>query len=96
MSRRQARGKVKWKKGPGGSRQLVTVRKGLVDFDKTRKKAESLGIILRGGDADESPECYKRLDDVLRYQGETIRVLHRLRPIAVAMARPDIHHHYRD
>jgi tRNA-splicing ligase RtcB len=39
---------------------------------------------------------YKRLDDVLDAHGETVRVRHRLRPIGVAMAGPDIADPYRD
>ena len=30
--------------------------------------------------------AYKNLEEVLSYQGETIKVLHRLKPIGVAMA----------
>jgi tRNA-splicing ligase RtcB len=35
---------------------------------------------------DESPMAYRRLPEVLAHHGETIRVLHTLRPFAVAMA----------
>jgi tRNA-splicing ligase RtcB len=44
------------------------------------------GVLLSGGDVDESPMAYRRLPDVLAAQGDTVRVLHRLRPFAVAMA----------
>ena len=44
------------------------------------------GVALRGGDVDESPMAYRRLPDVLAYHDGTIRVLHVLRPFAVAMA----------
>jgi tRNA-splicing ligase RtcB len=44
------------------------------------------GVMLRGGDVDESPMCYRRLPDVLGEHEGTIRVLHTLRPFAVAMA----------
>ena len=44
------------------------------------------GVLLSGGGLDESPMAYRRLPEVLAAQGETIRVLHRLRPVAVAMA----------
>ncbi len=43
-------------------------------------------VLLAGGDLDESPMAYRRLPDVLAHHGETIRVLHTLRPFAVAMA----------
>ena len=44
------------------------------------------GVQLVGGDLDESPMAYRRLDQVLAEHAGTIRVLHRLRPFAVAMA----------
>lgn len=89
MSRRKAKGKTKWVKGRDGKRKIITTSPGLVDFDKTQQKARELGIELRGGGADESPECYKSLEEVLKYQGNTIKVLHRLKPIGVAMAGDD-------
>jgi tRNA-splicing ligase RtcB (3'-phosphate/5'-hydroxy nucleic acid ligase) len=46
------------------------------------------GVLLRGGDVDESPMVYRRLPEVLREHEGTIRILHRLRPFAVAMAGP--------
>src|SRR5690606_32094725 len=48
MSRRQALGRTKWTKGPGGSRQLVILKQGIVDFEQTKSRARSLGIELRG------------------------------------------------
>jgi tRNA-splicing ligase RtcB len=53
-------------------------------------------IELRGGGPDEAPECYKRLPDVLAAHEGTIRVLHTLRPIGVAMAGKDTVDPYRD
>ena len=44
------------------------------------------GVQLAGGDLDESPMAYRRLPDVLAHHDGTIRVLHTLRPFAVAMA----------
>ena len=44
------------------------------------------GIMLHGGDVDESPMVYRRLSEVLAHHAETVRVLHVLRPFAVAMA----------
>lgn len=43
-------------------------------------------VELRGGGLDESPDCYKRLSSVLEAQGSSIRVLHTLTPLGVAMA----------
>ena len=44
------------------------------------------GVIVRGGDVDESPHVYRRLPDVLAAQGSTIEVLHTLTPLVVVMA----------
>jgi tRNA-splicing ligase RtcB len=44
------------------------------------------GVLVSGGDVDESPMAYRRLPDVLAQHAGTIRVLHTLRPFAVAMA----------
>jgi tRNA-splicing ligase RtcB (3'-phosphate/5'-hydroxy nucleic acid ligase) len=44
------------------------------------------GIELRGAGLDESPDCYKRLPQVLDEMGPTIRVIHTLKPLGVAMA----------
>ena len=54
------------------------------------------GIVLMGGGADEAPEVYKRLPDVLDAHGDTIRVKHRLRPLGVAMAGRDVSDPYKD
>lgn len=44
------------------------------------------GVTLVGGDLDESPMAYRRLENVLAHHSNSIRVLHTLRPFAVAMA----------
>ena len=44
------------------------------------------GVVLRGADTDEAPQAYKRLPDVLKHHAGTVRVLHTLKPIGVAMA----------
>jgi tRNA-splicing ligase RtcB len=44
------------------------------------------GVTLVGADLDESPMAYRRLPEVLAEHAGTIKVLHRLRPFAVAMA----------
>jgi tRNA-splicing ligase RtcB len=62
------------------------VKPGKIDFPSVQQELTEKGIELRGGAADEAPGAYKRLDEVLAAQGETIRVLHRLRPLGVAMA----------
>jgi tRNA-splicing ligase RtcB (3'-phosphate/5'-hydroxy nucleic acid ligase) len=54
------------------------------------------GIVLVGGGADEAPEVYKRLPDVLAAHAGSVSVKHRLRPLGVAMAGRDIHDPYKD
>ena len=44
------------------------------------------GVMLRGGDVDESPMAYRRLPEVLNHHAGTIRVVHTLRPFGVVMA----------
>lgn len=96
MSRTAAAGKKKWVKGEDGRKHPERVTKGLVDFTATLGDMKERGIELRGAGADESPQCYKRLDAVLAAQGETIEVIHRLHPIGVAMAGADVFDPYKD
>lgn len=85
--------------GPGvGMRKLrKRVKEGAINFDAVRYQMRTeLGIELRGAAADEAPGAYKRLDEVLAAMGPTINVLHRLRPVGVAMAGPDIYDPFKD
>jgi tRNA-splicing ligase RtcB len=72
------------------------VRPGRVDWEAVQRRLRDQGIVLVGGGADEAPEVYKRLPDVLAAHGETIRVKHTLRPLGVAMAGRDVHDPYKD
>ncbi len=81
MGRRKAAGKWKYNKATGEHRQVAP---GLVTQEMMDKWLE--GIELRGGGLDESPDCYKRLDAVLKSHRSTIEVLHTLSPLGVAMA----------
>jgi hypothetical protein len=54
------------------------------------------GIVLLGGGADEAPEVYRRLPEVLAAHGDTIRVRHTLRPLGAAMAGRDVPDPYKD
>jgi tRNA-splicing ligase RtcB len=47
---------------------------------------QSRGVTLIGADLDESPMAYRRLPEVLAHHAGSIKVLHTLRPFAVAMA----------
>jgi tRNA-splicing ligase RtcB len=54
------------------------------------------GVVLRGGDLDEAPQVYRRLEGVLAAQGDTIEVLHTLTPLIVCMAPARTVDPYRD
>lgn len=86
MSRTQAAGKQKWIRGEDGKKRPTRISKGLIDFDVVKSDMKERKIELRGAGPDEAPGVYKKLDEVLQYQGETIKVLHKLKPIGVAMA----------
>jgi tRNA-splicing ligase RtcB len=71
-------------------------QEGLVRRDEMTKWLNDRNVVLRGGDLDEAPQAYRRLPDVLAAHVGTIRVLHTLRPLGVAMAGRDISDPYRD
>jgi len=72
------------------------VKPGLVDWPAVQARLREQGIVLVGGGADEAPEVYKRLPDVLAAHADTIRVKHTLRPLGVAMAGRDVVDPYKD
>lgn len=81
MSRTEARGRfVKDERGK-------KVRQpGRVRHDEWQAWIRGRGVHLLGGEIDEAPQAYRRLPDVLAQHEGTIRILHTLRPFAVAMA----------
>jgi tRNA-splicing ligase RtcB len=78
------------------ARRVMQLKPGLVDWPAVQARLREQGIVLVGGGADEAPEVYKRLPDVLAAHGDTIRVKHTLRPLGVAMAGRDVHDPYKD
>ena len=50
-----------------------------------RRWLQDRGVTLVGADLDESPMAYRRLPEVIAQHAETVKVLHTLRPFAVAM-----------
>ncbi len=72
------------------------VKPGLVDWPSVQRRLREQGIVLVGGGADEAPEVYKRLPDVLAAHAGSIRVKHTLRPLGVAMAGRDVYDPYKD
>jgi len=90
MSRTAAKGKFVKVNGK-------RIRKdGLVRHDEMMKWIADKGVVLRGGDLDEAPQAYRRLPDVLAAHAGTIRILHTLTPLGVAMAGRDIVDPYKD
>jgi len=63
-----------WKRQPKVTQEMMDI---WVDEAK---------VELRGGGVDESPHCYKRLPEVLAEHSASVRVLHTLKPLGVAMA----------
>ena len=87
MSRTQAKGKTNRKTG-----EIISPGQ----ISREMMQMATKGVELRGGDLDEAPQAYKRLNEVLEHQGKTVRVLHRLKPLGVAMAGPDIFDPFKD
>jgi tRNA-splicing ligase RtcB len=77
-------------------RARIQVKPGVVDWPAVQRRLREQGIVLVGGGADEAPEVYKRLPDVLAAHGSTIRIKHRLKPLGVAMAGGDVVDPYKD
>lgn len=86
MSRNQAAGRVIKGKRTGGA-----VTREMMD-----EWVKDMGVALRGAGTDESPHCYKRLPEVLKHHEASIRVIHTLKPIGVAMAGENEFDPYRD
>lgn len=78
------------------SRWTEILKAGVVDFENVKLKMNENHVELRGAGADEAPQCYKKLESVLSAQGETIKVIHRLKPLGVAMAGSDVIDPYKD
>ena len=91
MSRTEAAGKKRWIQG-----KPTLISKGKVDFDLVKDTMKENKIELRGAGADEAPECYKKLEDVLRFQSDSINILFNLHPIGVAMAGSETFDPYKD
>jgi tRNA-splicing ligase RtcB len=100
MSRTKAAGRIRRRKqlDEHGKKVWVEeqIKPGVVDWPAVQARLREQGIVLVGGGADEAPEVYKRLPDVLAAHGETIRVKHTLRPLGVAMAGHDVYDPYKD
>ncbi len=72
-----------------GSIRIPSKRKCLIKPEMMHEWLQRSNVVFKGGGLDESPHCYKRLDEVLTAQGNTIRILHMLTPVGVATAGAD-------
>ncbi len=91
MSRRKAAGSYR---GRGKKRRQV--KPGAVTPEMMQEWLRKKKVKLRGGGLDESPHVYRRLTDVLRYHQNSITIRHRLTPLGVVMAGPDVFDPFRD
>ena len=89
MGRMQAKGKTDRKTGE-------VIRAGLVTQEMMNGWVKRAGVELRGAGVDESPDCYKRLPEILAEHGNSIRILHTLKPLGVAMAGKDVFDPFKD
>lgn len=89
MSRREAAGRRRRRTGE-------ILSPGKISPDMMHDWLQDRGVILRGGGLDEAPQAYRRLPDVLAAQGDTIEVLHTLRPLIVVMAGDGVEDPYKD
>lgn len=89
MGRTEAKGKIHRKTGRVISEGKVSKK----DMDEWVKR---FGVELRGAGVDESPHCYKRINEVLFAHRDTVKVLHTLKPIGVCMASANEYDPYKD
>ena len=89
MSRTKAAGRRRRKTGE-------VIKPGVVSDEMMHGWLAEKNVVLRGGGLDESPHAYRRLDEVLEQQGDTIEVLHRLTPLIVVMAGANEFDPYKD
>jgi tRNA-splicing ligase RtcB len=83
MSRTRAAGRKRFDKR---TKQFVRIGEGEISRDAMMKRLERFNTVLRGADVDEAPQCYKDIEAVLDAHEHTIKILHTLHPMGVAMA----------
>ena len=79
MSRTAARGKTNRKTGE-------VISPGAISRQMMNEWIRARGVTLRGAGTDEAPQAYKRLPEVLEYHKSSVKILHTLKPMGVAMA----------
>ena len=98
MSRTEAAGKRDRKTGKLRLNKETgeVLKPGKISQEMMNSWLEKEKVVLRGGGLDESPHVYRRLPDVLKEQGNTIKVLHTLKPLIVVMAGSDVFDPFKD
>lgn len=89
IGRKAAKGKSDRKTGK-------ILEPGLVKQEDMINWVKDFGVELRGAGPDESPHCYKNINEVLDFHEGTIKVCHVLRPIGVCMAASNEYDPYKD
>lgn len=89
MSRTAARGKINYRTGK-------VIAPGKISRDMMNEWIQQQGVELRGAGTDESPHCYKRLPEVLNHHANTVKIVHTLQPLGVAMAGENEFDPYKD
>jgi tRNA-splicing ligase RtcB len=89
MGRREATGLVD--RNTGEVKRAPKITREMMNARVTEARVE-----LRGAGVDESPHCYKRLNEVLAAHDTTVRILHTLTPVGVAMAGANEFDPYKD
>ena len=89
MSRVKARGKVHRKTGK-------VISKPAIDRREVQSWLEDKGVTVLGSDLDEAPQAYRRLNEVLDFHKNTIKINHTLSPFGVIMAGSDVVDPYKD
>jgi len=89
MGRREATGVTDRKTG-------VVKRPAKITREMLNESVTAAKVELRGAGVDESPHCYKRLNEVLTAHSNTVRILHTLTPVGVAMAGANEFDPYKD
>jgi tRNA-splicing ligase RtcB len=93
MGRKDATGVIKFNKE---TKERRVVREPRVTQEMMDTSVAAAHVELRGAGVDESPQCYKRLPEVLAAHANTIRILHVLKPVGVAMAGKNEWDPYKD
>ncbi len=85
MSRTQAAGKMRFVKGVP-----TRISAGRVDWEAVQQRMRDKGIELRGARPTRLRRSTSPLDGVLSHHSGTVEILHRLKPLGVAMAGADV------